>query len=57
MKHWVFTCYICDILDNTIMKRSFLKKWEAEKWGIKQIAKHKKIDEWYYDILQESVDD
>lgn len=57
MKHWIFTCYIYDILDNTIMKRSFLKKWQAEKWGIKQITKHKKIEEWYYDIIQTSEDD
>lgn len=57
MKHWVFTYYICDILDNTIMKRSFLKKWEAEKWDTKQITKHKKIDEWFYDIIQTSEDD
>lgn len=54
MKQWIFICYICDKIDNVIMKRSFSKKWKAEKWAYKKITKHKKDDEWYYDIIQVS---
>ena len=57
MRHWIFTCFIEDALGNIIMKQSFFKKWQARKWGIKQITKHKKIDEWYYNIIQESEED
>lgn len=57
MRHWIFTCFIEDALGNIIMKQSFFKKWQARKWGIKQITKHKKNDEWYYDIIQESEED
>jgi len=52
MTHWVFTCYIYDATYNLIMKNSFLKKKEAEKWGYKKIMKYNKIDEWYCDIIQ-----
>ena len=57
MKHWIFTCFIEDALGNIIMKQSFLKRWQARKWGMKQIIKRRKIEEWCYEIIQTSEDD
>ena len=57
MKHWVFTCFIEDALGNVIMKQSFLKRWQAGKWGMKQIIKRGKFEEWCYEIIQTSEDD
>ena len=57
MKHWVFTCRIFDALDNIIMQQSFLKRWQAGKWGMKQIIKRGKLEQWFYDIIQTSEED
>lgn len=28
----------------------FSKKWLAEKWASKMIDKHKKLNEWFYEV-------